>query len=64
MSAPARTADTFWMSASGVDKSKLEDVGTEVLLVTDYLPDRKAMQLSVPPNVTPSGCRSTRSSTG
>ncbi len=43
----------FWMSASGVDKSKLEEVGTEVLLVTDYLPERKAMRLSVPPNVTP-----------
>jgi ribulose-5-phosphate 4-epimerase/fuculose-1-phosphate aldolase len=48
-----KDSHTFWMSASGVDKSKLEDVGTEVLLVTDYLPDRKAMQLSVPPNVTP-----------
>lgn len=48
-----KDSHTFWMSASGVDKSKLEDVGTEVLLVTDYLPDRKAMRLSVPPNVTP-----------
>jgi ribulose-5-phosphate 4-epimerase/fuculose-1-phosphate aldolase len=43
----------FWMSASGVDKSRLEKVGTEILLVTDYLADRKAMRLSVPPNVTP-----------
>jgi ribulose-5-phosphate 4-epimerase/fuculose-1-phosphate aldolase len=43
----------FWMSASGVDKSKLEEVGTEILLVTDYIPERRAMRLSVPPNVTP-----------
>jgi ribulose-5-phosphate 4-epimerase/fuculose-1-phosphate aldolase len=43
----------FWMSASGVDKSRLEKVGTEILLVTDYLPEQRAMRLSVPPNVTP-----------
>lgn len=43
----------FWMSASGVDKSKLEKVGTEILLVTDYLPEQQAMRLSVPPNVKP-----------
>jgi ribulose-5-phosphate 4-epimerase/fuculose-1-phosphate aldolase len=43
----------FWMSASGVDKSKLEKIGTEILLVTDYLPEKRAMRLSVPPNITP-----------
>ena len=50
----ARKDDTrFWMSASGVDKSKLEQVGTEILMVTDYIPERRAMRLSVPPDVTP-----------
>ncbi|HEX6558527.1 MAG TPA: class II aldolase/adducin family protein [Longimicrobiales bacterium] len=43
----------FWMSASGVDKSRLEVIGRDILLVTDYVPERKAMRLSVPPNVEP-----------
>jgi ribulose-5-phosphate 4-epimerase/fuculose-1-phosphate aldolase len=43
----------FWMSASGVDKSKLDIVGRDILLVTDYLPEQLTMQLSVPPNVEP-----------
>ncbi|MGD9712892.1 MAG: class II aldolase/adducin family protein [Thermomicrobiales bacterium] len=43
----------FWMSASGVDKSSLEEVGTEILMVTDFIPERKAMRLSVPPHVNP-----------
>src|SRR5262245_8366098 len=30
----------FWMSASGVDKSRLETIGRAILLVTDYDPDR------------------------
>jgi len=52
--ASARHAgDTFWMSASGVDKSHLRDVGREILLVTGYDPERGAIRLSVPPNVKP-----------
>jgi hypothetical protein len=43
----------FWMSASGVDKSRLSEVGRDILLVTDYIPERKAMRLSVPPNIQP-----------
>ena len=50
----ARKDDTrFWMSASGVDKSKLEEVGRDILLVTDYLPEQRAMRISVSPHVTP-----------
>jgi ribulose-5-phosphate 4-epimerase/fuculose-1-phosphate aldolase len=45
--------DHFWMSASGVDKSKLETIGRDILLVTDYVPDQLMMRLSVPPNVEP-----------
>lgn len=48
-----KDATRFWMSASGVDKSKLVEIGRDMLLVTDYLPERRAMRLSVPPNVTP-----------
>ena len=43
----------FWMSASGVDKSKLETVGRDVLLVTGYVPERLEITLSVPENVEP-----------
>lgn len=43
----------FWMSASGVDKSKLSDIGRDILLVKDYDPERQAMILSVPPGVEP-----------
>ncbi len=48
-----RDAGTFWMSASGVDKSHLRDVGAEVLLVTGFDEEKQAIHLSVPPNVTP-----------
>jgi ribulose-5-phosphate 4-epimerase/fuculose-1-phosphate aldolase len=43
----------FWMSASGVDKERLYDVGRDVLLVRGYDPELDAMVLSVPPNVQP-----------
>ncbi|MBX5445756.1 class II aldolase/adducin family protein [Sphaerobacter sp.] len=43
----------FWMSASGVDKSKLEVIGRDILLVSDFDPKTPAMILSVPPNVQP-----------
>lgn len=50
----ARKDETrFWMSASGVDKSKLQEIGRDILLVQDYDPDGSAMILSVPPNVEP-----------
>jgi ribulose-5-phosphate 4-epimerase/fuculose-1-phosphate aldolase len=43
----------YWMSASGVDKERLHDVGRDVLLVRGYDPELDAMVLSVPPHVTP-----------
>jgi len=43
----------FWMSASGVDKSKLEIPGRDILLVSDYDEANNRMVLSVPPNVEP-----------
>jgi ribulose-5-phosphate 4-epimerase/fuculose-1-phosphate aldolase len=46
-------ADRFWMSASGVDKSKLERVGTDFLLVTDYDEANARIVLSVPPGIEP-----------
>lgn len=48
-----RDADTFWMSASGVDKSNMHKVGEHVLLVKGFDPERGVMLLSVPPNIKP-----------
>jgi ribulose-5-phosphate 4-epimerase/fuculose-1-phosphate aldolase len=44
---------SFWMSASGVDKSQLRIIGRDILLVTGYAPERLLMRLSVPPGVEP-----------
>jgi ribulose-5-phosphate 4-epimerase/fuculose-1-phosphate aldolase len=50
----ARKDETrFWMSASGVDKSRLETPGRDILLVTDYDSDAAKMILSVPPGIEP-----------
>jgi ribulose-5-phosphate 4-epimerase/fuculose-1-phosphate aldolase len=43
----------FWMSASGVDKGALADIGRHVLLVRGYDAERDCMILSVPPDVKP-----------
>lgn len=43
----------FWMSASGVDKARLREIGRDILLVKDYDAQRNAMVLSVPPHVEP-----------
>lgn len=43
----------FWMSASGVDKSNLQEVGRDILMVKDYDAESGAMILSVPPDVEP-----------
>ncbi len=45
--------DTFWMSARGVDKSNLREVGRDVLLISDYVPEEDAMVVRVPPGVEP-----------
>jgi len=42
----------FWMSASGVDKSDLRNIGEHILLVRGYDAEQDAMILSVPPDVT------------
>jgi ribulose-5-phosphate 4-epimerase/fuculose-1-phosphate aldolase len=50
----ARKDETrFWMSASGVDKSKLVEPGRDILLVSGYEEDTDRMILSVPPDVEP-----------
>ena len=48
-----KDARRFWMSASGVDKSKLETAGRDILLVSGYDEENGRMLLSVPPGVEP-----------
>jgi ribulose-5-phosphate 4-epimerase/fuculose-1-phosphate aldolase len=48
-----KDARRFWMSASGVDKSSLREIGRDILLVKDYDADGAKMLLSVPPGVEP-----------
>jgi hypothetical protein len=48
-----KDTERFWMSASGVDKSKLEAPGRDILLVAGYDADNARMVLSVPPGVEP-----------
>ena len=50
----ARKDETrFWMSASGVDKSQLESVGRDILMVKDFDDERGVIVLSVPPGIEP-----------
>jgi len=50
----ARKDETrFWMSASGVDKSQLETIGRDFLMVKDFDDDRGVIVLSVPPGIEP-----------
>jgi ribulose-5-phosphate 4-epimerase/fuculose-1-phosphate aldolase len=43
----------YWMSASGVDKSALHDIGRDILLVNGYDAEHGVMRLSVPAGVEP-----------
>jgi ribulose-5-phosphate 4-epimerase/fuculose-1-phosphate aldolase len=43
----------FWMSASGVDKTNLREIGRDILLVRDYDAAADTMVLSVPEGVRP-----------
>lgn len=51
--APGEPEPQFWMSASGVDKSSLREIGRDILLVTGYDTERDVMLLRVPPDVEP-----------
>lgn len=41
---------SFWMTARGVDKSRLGDVGRDILLVREFDFDRGRAHVSMPPN--------------
>jgi ribulose-5-phosphate 4-epimerase/fuculose-1-phosphate aldolase len=43
----------FWMSAAGCNKADMKKIGHDLLLVKGYNSDSKAMQISVPSNLSP-----------
>lgn len=43
----------FWMSASGVDKSNMRVVGQDILYIKGFNPEKNAMEISVPPRISP-----------
>jgi ribulose-5-phosphate 4-epimerase/fuculose-1-phosphate aldolase len=43
----------YWMSASGVDKSNLREIGRDILMVKDFDAAAGKMILSVPPGIEP-----------
>lgn len=45
--------DWFWMSASGVDKANLKEIGRDILMVKDYDAEQVAMRVAHPPGVQP-----------
>jgi ribulose-5-phosphate 4-epimerase/fuculose-1-phosphate aldolase len=51
--APDEPTPQFWMSASGVDKSALHEIGRDIMLVNGYDAARDVMLLSVPGNIEP-----------
>ena len=50
---PGESEPQYWMSASGVDKSDLREIGRDILLVNGYDADRGVMRLSVPAGIEP-----------
>ncbi|MBB6281854.1 class II aldolase/adducin family protein [Geobacillus subterraneus] len=48
-----RDGESFWMSASGINKADMKKVGQDFLLIRGYDDKKNAMRVSVPPNITP-----------
>ena len=62
---PGESEPQYWMSASGVDKSALHEIGRDILLVTGYDADARRHAAARARRASSRGaCRSTPSSTG
>lgn len=48
-----REGNQFWMSASGVDKGNLREIGRDILLIKGFDEKRPAIEISVPEPVEP-----------
>ncbi|ARK31476.1 class II aldolase/adducin family protein [Halalkalibacter krulwichiae] len=45
--------DHFWMSASGIDKANMKEIGRDILYIKGYNDHDNFIEVSIPPNVTP-----------
>lgn len=48
-----KNGNQFWMSASGVNKADLKEIGRDILMIKGYDSENQAMQISVPRQVEP-----------
>jgi ribulose-5-phosphate 4-epimerase/fuculose-1-phosphate aldolase len=44
---------TFWMSASGVNKANMRVIGQDILYIKGFNSEKNAMEVSVPPKISP-----------
>ncbi len=44
---------SFWMSASGINKADMRKIGQDILYIKQYNRDNNTMEISVPPNISP-----------
>ncbi|WP_017728195.1 class II aldolase/adducin family protein [Halalkalibacterium ligniniphilum] len=45
--------NSFWMSASGINKGNMRVIGQDILYIKGFNPQKNAMEISVPPNISP-----------
>ncbi|MEJ9212341.1 class II aldolase/adducin family protein [Bacillus smithii] len=43
----------FWMSASGINKADMRTIGQDILHIKGFNPEKNAMEISIPPNISP-----------
>lgn len=44
---------SFWMSASGINKANMRTIGQDILYIKGFNPEKNSMEISVPPNISP-----------
>lgn len=44
---------SFWMSASGINKANMRTIGQDILYIKGYNSDKNTMEISIPPNISP-----------
>lgn len=48
-----RDEQNFWMSASGINKADMKNIGQDILYIKGYNETKNNMEVSIPPEVTP-----------
>ncbi len=45
--------DNFWMSASGIDKGNMKEIGRDILYIKGYSQEHNHIEVSIPPDIQP-----------